>query len=424
MTRFARTFALLLLTLALSPSLLFAQPIQRTEDGLETTITKSFSVEPGGTLDLHATNGSVTVTGGSQNEVSIEETIRFQNASRSAAKEYLNTHPTRYEHTDNTVRVRGPDVDDDDSWFGDGEPDAQYQYEVTVPRRFNATVRTGGGSVEIRGLEGTVDGQTAGGSIGAKNIVGDVKVETAGGSVTLRSIDGTAQGNTAGGSIEADSVTGELQLETAGGSIAVSSAGARVDAETAGGSIKVDGAQGSVRANTSGGDVTVRGASGSVNAETSGGDIILEDIGGDATAETSGGDIEGRGLRGAVDAETSAGDIELRGVEGPVQAETSVGDIEVQSVATSYATDPAMDLTTSHGDIQLTVPASLQASIQAKVEDQMGGGDPDNIRSDVPLTREGGDGEPLRARGDMNGGGPGLRLETSGGSIQIRTSEN
>lgn len=423
MTRCA-AFLLLVLGLLLSPSPVSAQQIEPYEDGFRTTINKSYSVEPGGIINLDATNGSVTVTSWDQNEVAIEETIRFRDASRAEANEYLQNHPTRYEHTSSSVQVQGPDYDRDRGWWDDDGQNVQYEYRVQVPRRFNAEIGTAGGSVEIRGLEGRVDGRTAGGSIRAENIVGAVEIRTSGGSVTLRSIDGSATGRTAGGSIESQNVSGELRLDTAGGSIEVDSSGGRVRAETAGGSISIRDANGAVRARTSGGDVTVRGASGDVYGRTSGGDVRLQDIGGDATAATSGGDIEGRDVRGAVEAETSAGDIELEGVAGPVVAETSVGDIELVSTATSYSTSPALDLETSHGDIDLTLQASLQASIGAEVEDYVGGGDPDDIRSDVALTREGGDGDPIRARGDMNGGGPIIRLETRGGSIRIRTTGN
>ena len=156
---------------------------------------------------------------------------------------------------------------------------------------------------------------------------------------------------------------------------------------------------------------------GAVRAETSGGDIELTDLGGTISAETSGGDIEGENLRGAVTARTSAGDVQLRGVAAPVTAETSVGDVSVEVVGTERSADPLLRLTTSHGDIELTLPSSLRASIRAEVEGSGG----DEIRSDVPLTREGGDGAPLRATGPMNGGGPAIELETRGGSIRLRT---
>lgn len=410
----------LVLLFLLSPAA-WAQQIEPSGNGFTVTTNKSFEIDPGGTLDLHATNGRIVVTGGDRNEVAVTETIRFTVGSRSDVEEYLENKPTRYETTNGTVRIRGPEVDSGWGWWGGDDDDVRYRYEVQVPRRFSARLRTSGESIEVTNLEGTVDGETAGGSVTAEEIEGEVHMRTAGGSVTLRSIDGPAEGETAGGSVEAVDVTGALTVETAGGSIRVENVGDDVSAETAGGSIQVDSVEGALTAHTSGGSIRVRGIEQSVEVETSGGDIELRDIGGRVQAETSGGDIEGRSLRGAVQAKTSAGDVELQQVAGPITAETSVGDVEVEATATEYSSESALDLTTSHGDIVLTVPASLQASIRAEVHGFPGGrGD---IRSDVPLTREGGDREPLRATGTMNGGGPTIQLKTTGGDIRIRTND-
>lgn len=400
----------------------WAQDITRSGNGYTATVEKSFEVEPGGTVDLHATNGRITVSGGNRNEVAVKETIRFPNADRSEVEEYLENEPTQYESTDETVRIRGPETNDDWGWWGGNNDEVRYRYEVQVPRQFSARLRTSGESIEVTDLVGTVDGETAGGSVSATQIEGEVRLQTAGGSVTLRSIDGPADGETAGGSVEAVDVTGSLNVQTAGGSIRVENVGDDVSAETSGGSIQVDSVEGALTAHTAGGGITIRRVAQTVDAETSGGDIDLSDIGGRVRAETAGGDIVGRSLDGAVDAETSAGDVELRGVRGPITAETSVGDVEIEGSATEYSEDPALHLTTSHGDIELILPSSLQASIRAEVHGFPGGrGD---IRSDVPLTREGGDGEPLRATGTMNGGGPTIRLKTTGGGIQIRTSDS
>lgn len=412
---------LVFLVLLFVPTFVWAQQIQEAEDGITATVDESFAVEPGGTFDLEATNGSITVSSWDRDEVAVEETLQFSDASRSDVEEYLENKATSYETTNGTVRVRGPESNGGRNGFGSDGDDVQYRYEVQVPRRFSARLRTSGGSIDVSQLEGTLDGQTSGGSVTAENITGDVQVQTAGGSLTLRAIDGSTAGETAGGSIEAVDVSGPLTVRTAGGSIRVESARDSVAAETAGGSIEVDGVEGSLTARTSGGDVTVRGVTQTVEAETSGGDIELEDIGGRVTVETAGGDIVGKGLHVAVEAKTSAGDIELQNVRATVTAETSVGDIVIESTAQEYATDPALQLTTSHGDITLTVSSGLQASFSAEVQGVGGGGD-DEIRSDVPLTREGGNGDPIRATGDMNGGGPRIQLKTTGGSIQIRTS--
>lgn len=416
MTHRARSLVVFLLFVAL-PFTGWAQQIQESDDGYTAVVNKTFAVEPGGTLDLEATNGSITVTGSDRNDVVVEETIRFEDASREEVTEYLDEHATGYKQTNNTVRIRGPRLNGD-GWWG-SDDDVQYRYRVQVPRQFSTRLQTSGGSLTITDLEGSVDGKTAGGSVTTERITGNVQVHTAGGSLALRGIDGQVQGRTAGGSIEVEDVTGPLNVRTAGGSIRISEVDDSVTAKTAGGSVQVERVDGTVEARTSGGDVTVRGVAQEVRAKTSGGDIELRDLGGPVTAETSGGDIEGDNLRGAVDARTSAGDVELENVAAPITARTSVGDVEIEITATSFATDPAIQLRTSHGDIELTLPPDLQASIRAKVEGYGGMGGDEEIRSDMPLSRKGGDGAPLRATGDMNGGGPAIELETSGGSIRI-----
>ncbi|HKL87519.1 MAG TPA: DUF4097 family beta strand repeat-containing protein [Salinibacter sp.] len=420
MTRRARSLVVFIFFVVL-PLTGWAQQIQESDDGYTATVNKTFAVKPGGTLDLEATNGSITVTGGDRTDVVVEETIRLEDASREEATEYLDEHATRYEQTDDTVRIRGPKPNGG-SWWG-SDDDVQYRYRVQVPRQFSTQLQTSGGSLTITDLEGSVQGTTAGGSVTTERITGDVQVRTAGGSLALREIDGQVQGRTAGGSIEAEDVSGPLNVRTAGGSIRVREVDDSVTAKTAGGSVQVERVDGSVDARTSGGDVTVRGVAQKVRAKTSGGDIELRDLGGPVTAETSGGDIEGDNLRGAVDARTSAGDVELENVAAPITARTSVGDVEIEITATSFSTDPAVQLRTSHGDIELTLPPTLPASIRAKVEGYGGMSGDEEIRSDVPLTREGGNGEPLRATGTMNGGGPTIELETSGGSIRIEHGE-
>ena len=101
-----------------------------------------------GPLDLEATNGSITVTGGDRSDVRVEERIRFEDAAREDVTEYLSENPTSYETTNGTVHICGPESSDDGRWDG-ADPDVQYRYTVQVPRRFSAKLATSGGSIRI-----------------------------------------------------------------------------------------------------------------------------------------------------------------------------------------------------------------------------------------------------------------------------------
>ncbi len=388
--------------------------LTETSDGFRATLTRTFDVEPGGTLTIERVVGSIAVSTWDQNRVEVTETIRLAEDSRSDAQEYVRRHRSTVEQSGNTVSVRGPDRSPWSGWGRGGN--AQHAFEVRLPRAFNADVSTAGGSVNVEGLQGRVNANTSGGSIRVGGVVGTVRVNTSGGSLSLTDIEGPVEGNTSGGSINAERVTGRLDVRTSGGSIRIHDVQADVDAATAGGSVSVEEVRGAVHARTSGGDMTLRAIDGDARAQTSGGDIDLAGIGGRAEVRTSGGDIEGRALGGPVRAETSAGDIELEDVRAGVDARTSVGDIRVELTVEDFDADYATRLATS-------LPPDRPATVQAEVR-PLYRWDQDDILSDFPLSRTTPDDDrssTLRSAGDINGGGPTIDLRTSGGSIRIRS---
>lgn len=398
-----------------------AQELTETDHGFRATVRRTFDVEPGGILTIERVVGSITVSTWDQNRVAVTETIRLDDYSRREAQEYVRRHQSTMEQNGNAVRVRAPERA---GWNGGRA--GQHAFEVQLPRRFDADVSTSGGSIDVEGVQGRVAANTSGGSIRVNEVTGEVRVNTSGGSLNLAGIDGPVEGRTSGGSIDVEQVTGRLEVHTSGGSIHIRDVQNDVEAGTSGGSVDIGEIRGAVRARTSGGDMELRAIDSDISAQTSGGDIELADIGGRSETRTSGGDIEGRGLHGAVRAETSAGDIELEGVRAGVEARTSVGDIEVEMTVQDFSTDYATRLTTSHGDITLTLPPNLPASIQAEVK-PLYRWDQDDILSDFPLSRttpEDDRSSTLRSAGDINGGGPPIDLRTSGGSIRIESGAN
>ncbi len=396
-----------------------AQTWDKTSDGYEATVTRTFSVEAGGSFVIERVVGGITVEAWDQNRVEIKEILRFDEYSRSEAEAYLQAHGSTFEKRGNAVTVRGPDREN-------RRNRVQRDYEARVPARFNTDVETAGGSINVSGLTGTVQVRTAGGGLNLSDITGDLTARTAGGGVNLSNIDGQVEARTAGGGINVEEVTGRLNVATSGGGINIVGVESDVTAQTSGGGVHIERVSGRVSARTAGGDMTVREATREVDVQTSGGDIELRSIGGRVSARTAGGDIEGRDLGGQVSAETSAGDIELDEVRGGVQARTSVGDIDVAVTLQDFSQDYPMSLETTHGDITLMLPPTLPASIDARVRSLGGGWDRDDIYSDFALAREGprarGSGD-LRSYGDINGGGPPIRLRTSGGSIRIEKGQ-
>ena len=194
---------------------------------------------------------------------------------------------------------------------------------------------------------------------------------------------------TAGGAIRLSGTRRQANLRTSGGSLTIENLSADLDGDTSGGSVHVRDVTGNARVRTSGGSIEAARIHGSLDADTSGGSVRIESVSGNVKAHSSGGPIRIFEAAGRVDADTSGGGVEIAFAKGNGQG----GRIESSGGGITVSLDPAVHL-----------------EIDAHA---------DRIDSDLPLTVSGGiSRESLH--GTLNGGGPSLRLETSGGSVRIR----
>ena len=143
-----------------------------------------------------------------------------------------------------------------------------------------------------------------------------------------------------------------------------------------------------------------------VELMTAGGSIKIDDLIGNIDANTSGGSISIGDIEGDVNLHTSGGSIKTDAITGEIDAHTSGGSINV-----TFATQPKDDasLTTSGGSITAKLPADIQVDLDATTS----GG---RVRSEFDV-----DGRVKKQsiRGEINGGGPRLKLHTSGGSVRV-----
>ncbi len=197
---------------------------------------------------------------------------------------------------------------------------------------------------------------------------------------------------TAGGHIHVTGVQTEVQATTSGGGLRFTEIRGAIHGRTAGGTIAVSDCVGGTEVDTSGGTIQVRGGSGSLQAATAGGSIRVLQYGGPVEVETSGGSITLENIDGKITGSTSGGSVSAILLGPPLPGE--------------------VDLATSGGSVSVTVPANLAFSLDA--ETSAGG-----VRSELPVEFTG---KPKRDRlvGPVNGGGPTVRLRTSGGSISVR----
>jgi len=185
------------------------------------------------------------------------------------------------------------------------------------------------------------------------------------------------------------------------------------DLHTSGGDIAVSQLEGRTTAHTSGGSMKFDHLAGELDGGTSGGDIAWTDGTATAHLSTSGGDIKAARVTGSLDVGTSGGNIILESVAQVTNAGTSGGDVRA---TLTEAPKQDMALHTSGGNVNVTVVKSAGFVLDAGTS----GGSVD--ASGLTITLEKGGSGQSHLVGAVNGGGPRLKLRTSGGDITVRTN--
>jgi hypothetical protein len=262
--------------------------------------------------------------------------------------------------------------------------------------------------------------QTRGGNVQASDWDGDFEAQSGGGQIAVDRIRGRSELRTGGGNIDVGTVGGPLRCASGGGAIRVENAGAEAQLETGGGEIFVHEARGPLLASTGGGNIRVDRAASTVVARTAGGLIQVQQAAGPVTAESSGGAIQVDSSNG-VRCESAGGTIRLRDAGGAVRAFASSGNILAELGSGKTLRDSV--LSTNAGDITVLIPSNLRLTVEATNES----GGEGRINSDFPEVHPRATGfpgaGPLIAQGALNGGGPLLRVNVTGGTIYLRRAK-
>lgn len=185
----------------------------------------------------------------------------------------------------------------------------------------------------------------------------------------------------------------------------------RVNLESSGGGIRVSALKGNARVHSSGGGLRIADIAGNIDADSSGGGVEVKKVRGNVTAESSGGGIDIAEVSGNVDASSSGGGVHVNGVGGRVTADSSGGSV---SAVLAEGHTAGGSLSSSGGGVSVAVARDTRLSIDA----YSSGG---SVKCELPVQPEG---KQTRTtlRGDLNGGGPTLKLRSSGGGIHIGAS--
>jgi DUF4097 and DUF4098 domain-containing protein YvlB len=338
---------------------------------------KTFPVFPGGLLKMQGIRGDVSVQPWEKAEVKIEVVHHIEVLTEDEARALAQKIETRYEKNENTILIEGSNVH---------KKSMASDYDIWVPRKFNCDISIEGGDLVLEGIEGKADVEIGGGDSQISNIAGPLVLSTGGGDVSI------------------EGCTKDVNIELGGGDLSVSMVKEAVKIQSGGGDIEIEACEGPVSVELGGGDVEIRKITKDVTCKLGGGEASISSIGGFVNCEVGGGSIEVMDAAGAITAKTGAGEIEVK-ITGAERPESASVFIE-----------------TGMGDLEITLPASIKATIDA-VNFRFYGDSDEEIDSDFPLkiTKSEGFGDKsIQASGDINGGGAKISLRAHGGSITIR----
>ena len=323
----SQRFVTFLLNILLSGLLAIAS----TRSDSRTDFDRSFPSSPGKTLSIDLrSGGDITISGTSGNTVNVK--VRFTGDDRDEIE-------VKAEETASGVEIRSEYADHYTHHHNGGA-----DVEVEVPSQYNVSLKTMGGAVSIKGVEGEFDGTTMGGEIRLQDLTGKVKLTTM------------------GGEIEASNSNLDGELKTMGGDVILRNVSGNVQGSTMGGDVRQEGTGPSGRASShtaSGGEKKIH---------SMGGDLNLDSAPDGASLETMGGEIHIGSAADHVKAKTMGGDIRVDSIDGWADLTTMGGDVTVNMVGDPSKGKRDVDISSMGGDIELTLPAEISATFDLQTE--------------------------------------------------------
>ncbi len=405
------------LLIFLTVSALFGQTITGNSGDYKAVIEKKFDMAPGGMLTVNITQGDVSIKGGKHSFIAVRQTLHADVRTREEMQRLVEQAQEGYSRLNNALKITSPEL----------HQGAESDYEITLPNKFNVKVRSAGGNLEVANLDGEIELNTAGGDISLATLSGIIEVRTSGGDLTFSSISGTLNASTSGGDVELKDIYSRTDIRTDGGNIELKRSTNRVQLSTSGGDIELKDISGLLQASTMGGSIELKRAEGEgISLKTMGGDIEMRQVHARVDASTSGGDVEADVITAPLVVRTMGGAIAVDSLQAGIVADNTGGDIDIVMTLKDFKQKHEVRARTTGGDITLTIPAGLPATISAEVMLPNRASGRNDIYSDFPLTKtppsETGD-RILRSKGEINGGGDLIDLRTNGGSIYLKKSK-
>jgi DUF4097 and DUF4098 domain-containing protein YvlB len=260
-----------------------------SSDRYQTDFHYSYTLNPGGRLEVENFNGPVEITGWDQSRCEISG-VKY--ASTAELRDRIKIE---VDHGANGIYVRSVRPG------GDFHGNLGARYVIHVPRKTELNrITSSNGSIHVEDIEGSADLKTSNGPLRVESLNGTLTAHTSNGSLTAENVAGPMALRTSNNSIRAERVSAGIEATTSNGSItvhfddkaAVSSAPLKF--ETNNGRIDITmptPPKSEIRAQTSNSSITLRlppNTSAKIRAETSHGEVRSDFISDSAEGEQHG----------------------------------------------------------------------------------------------------------------------------------------
>lgn len=240
-------------------------------------LTKEFTLNGKGALDVETSGASVAVMGMPGNQVIVEMYVkrngREYDSKDPEIEELLENYQLDISKSGNTISLK---VKKKNNSGWNNRNNLNLSFKVQVPTEMSSNMLSSGGSISLENVSGEQKIATSGGSIRIADASGEVVSKSSGGSFSLNDFDGMVDVQTSGGSVKINGLEGDLKINTSGGSVTLEDISGSIDANTSGGSIraKLLGVDEDLSFQTSGGSITAMVSAGlGLNLDLRGGRV-------------------------------------------------------------------------------------------------------------------------------------------------------
>lgn len=211
------------------------KPKNEQTEADEPYLSKSFTMQGAGVLKVVSPNGDIHVEGVKDtNVVTVQLFVKRGYALWSSNKSLENFRITLMKRGNEVVAAVEQKSKNAGLW---GASDMSFNFVIRVPVNISASMKTLGGNIKVRNVNGHQLMKTSGGNLELSNLKGEIKGFTQGGHINIESTEGILMAKTYGGNINIKNARGEIRVQSSGGSIRAEGISGSMYGETSGGNI-------------------------------------------------------------------------------------------------------------------------------------------------------------------------------------------